>query len=240
MTSEALPASAEPSPQGPRQPGESSALRKVTWFGIIRLAGLAVGLVVWLYLFRAAFSSLASLGPGSNPTPAQVSAALGPLFQGLVYIVPVTGAIELVAVVVLTSALRDLTKVDRDKFSIPSIFMIVLIAGIGVSGVGGISFLTSIPDLITRLPATPGGTLPTAFFSLLGSLVVDFVLAGVGGLLVLVGIIGGQILGLWRVGVRYNETVIKVGAIFSVIPILNIVAPILVLIGAHEARGQLV
>ncbi len=153
---------------------------------------------------------------------------------------PVTGAVELVAVVVLTSALRDLTKVDRDKFSIPSIFMIVLIAGIGVSGVGGISFLTSIPDLITRLPATPGGTLPTAFFSLLGSLVVDFVLAAVGGLLVLVGIIGGQILGLWRVGVRYNETVIKVGAIFSVIPILNIVAPILVLIGAHEARGRLV
>ncbi len=87
-----------------------------------------------LYLFRAVFSSLASLGPGSNPTPAQFSAALSPLFQGMAYIVPVTAAVEMVAVVVLTSALRDLAKVDRDKFSIPSIFMTVLIVGIGCPG----------------------------------------------------------------------------------------------------------
>ena len=56
---------------------------------------------------------------------------------------------------------------------------------------------------------------------------------------ILVGVIGGQILGLWRVGSRYNETVIKVGAIFTIIPLLNIVAPILVLIGAYQVKGRL-
>jgi len=53
-------------------------------------------------------------------------------------------------------------------------------------------------------------------------------------------LIGGQILGLWRVGTRYNETTIKVGAIFTIVPLLNIVGPILVLIGALEAKGRLV
>ena len=38
-------------------------------------------------------------------------------------------------------------------------------------------------------------------------------------------------LGLRRVGARYNQRVIKVDAIFSIIPVLNIAEPMLVLIG---------
>ena len=86
---------------------------------------------------------------------------------------------------------------------------------------------------------TPAGGLPPAFAALLGSLFVDFALLAVGVVVLLVGVIGGQILGLWRVGSRYNETVIKVGAIFTIIPLLNIVAPILVLIGAYQVKGRL-
>ena len=59
------------------------------------------------------------------------------------------------------------------------------------------------------------------------------------GVLALVGTIGGQILGLWRVGSRYDSTIIKIGAIFVIIPLLNFVAPILILVGAAQARGSL-
>jgi len=85
----------------------------------------------------------------------------------------------------------------------------------------------------------PAASLPPSFFTLFGSLGIDSALLGLGGILTLVGLIGGQILGLWRVGTRYNETTIKVGAIFTIIPLLNIVGPILVLIGALEAKGRL-
>jgi hypothetical protein len=54
-----------------------------------------------------------------------------------------------------------------------------------------------------------------------------------------VGIVGGQVIGLWRIGERYDAAVIKLGAIFTVVPLLNVVAPILVLIGVHEAKGRL-
>ena len=85
-----------------------------------------------------------------------------------------------------------------------------------LGGVGGALFLGRLPDLISRVPATPGA-LPPSFFALFGSLGIDFVLLALGGILTIVGLIGGQILGLWRVGTRYNETTIKVGAIFTVI-----------------------
>jgi len=214
-------------------------LRKIMWFGIIQIAGLVAGSIVAFYAFAAVFLSIASLGLGANPTPAQVGAALGPFFQSFVFVVPVTVIVDLMATVILMFALRDLAGVDRDKFSTPSILIIIGIAGILLAGAGGTLVLGSLPDLISRATVTPGGALPPSFLALFGSLGIDFVLVGLGGILALVGLIGGQILGLWRVGTRYNETTIKVGAIFTIIPLLNIVGPILVLIGALEAKGRL-
>jgi hypothetical protein len=65
-------------------------------------------------------------------------------------------------------------------------------------------------------------------------------IASIGGIVVILGVIIGQILGLWRVGSRYDETTIKIGAIFGIIPLLNFVAPILILVGALQARGRLI
>ena len=60
----------------------------------------------------------------------------------------------------------------------------------------------------------------------------------IGGILAIVGLIGGEILGLWRVGTRYDSTIIKVGAIFVIVPLLNYVGPILLLIGSLEAKKK--
>jgi len=119
MSSQASPTSKVPSPQSPGQPTEASALRKIMWFGIVQIAGLVAVSIVAFYAFAAVFSSIASLGLGPNPTPAQVGAALGSLFQNFVFVVPVTVIMSLIATVVLMFALRDLARVDRDKFSTP-------------------------------------------------------------------------------------------------------------------------
>jgi hypothetical protein len=68
---------------------------------------------------------------------------------------------------------------------------------------------------------------------------LDFIVVGIGGLLILVGFVGGQILGLWRAGSRYDQIVIKLGAIFAVAPYLNIAAPVLVLVGSYQAKERL-
>jgi len=208
------------------------------WFGIIQVVGLAAGWAIGFWTFGAAFSSVANLGLGPNPTPAQVSAAMQPLFNDLTLTIPLFLASEFLALVVLTLAFRDLARVESVKFRVPMIFMILLMIGVAVAASGAILLIQGIPNLIAQVP-TSGGAPSTAFGSMFSSLIAYFALIGIGALLALVGAIGGQILGLWRVGEKYNQTLIKVGAIFSIIPLLNIVAPILVLVGAYEAKGRL-
>ncbi len=46
-------------------------------------------------------------------------------------------------------------------------------------------------------------------------------------------------IGLWRSGKRYNEPLLKAAVIFFIFPYLNVVAPILVLLGARNAGKRL-
>jgi len=143
-----------------------------------------------------------------------------------------------VAAIVLTIGLRDMSRVDRSKFSVPWKLMLFLMLGSVLAGISVYLIFNDIPAIIARAPRT-SGTPSSAFFSVIGSLVLAGLVAAIGGILALIGLIGGQILGLWRLGSRYNETTIKLGAIFVIIPLLNLVAPFLILIGAYQVKGRL-
>ncbi len=217
---------------------EASALGKVKWFAIIQLAGTAAGWVAGFYVFSTVFFNSALFNMGPNPTSAQVANALGPLFQSFVYLIPLGIGIGLVGLGILTLGFRELAKVDRARFSIATPFMIVMMVGLLMLAVGGAYLLNDIPSIIANAP-TQSGTPSSAFLSSMGTLAGGFALLGIGGLLAIIGVIGGLVLGLWRVGSRYNQTIIKIGAIFEIIPALNIVAPILIVLGAMEAKNSL-
>jgi hypothetical protein len=236
MTSQ--PSSVPPTPQG--QPSERRALGRLTWFAIIQLVGSVGGGVASIYLFfnSAFWGGFASkLGP--NPTSAQVAAALDPLFRDIAYSIVFGIAVSIVALLFLTFSLRDLAKVDRTKFSVPSTLMLLDLAGVILVAAAVYPFFTSISSVIAQAPGVSGGTPSQAFFSAFSSLFLYIGLMGLGGVLVLIGAIGGLILGLWRVGEKYDQTIIKVGAIFFIVPLLNLVAPVLVLVGAWEAKNRL-
>jgi uncharacterized protein DUF973 len=216
---------------------ERAGLAKVMWYSIISIAGLVGGWVVVFASFNTVFMSARSLNLPPNATSAQVSAALGPVFQNFSLLIPSIIAIALVGNIALMMGFRDLAKVDN-RFSTPWKLMILLLVGAVVAAGGLTSLFGSIPNIISQAPAT-AGTPSTAFFSSISTLVGTILLIIVGGVLGLAGTIGGQILGLWGVGSRYNETVIKVGAILVIIPPLSAVAPILILVGAYSVRGRL-
>lgn len=224
--------------QPPSVPTERSALNKIMWFGIIQLVGLVAGWVLYFYVFNNLIFTSASLNLPPNPTPQQVSSALGPLFQNLTLFIPISIGIELVAIIVLILGMREFGHVDRSSFSVPSKLVYLLAIGYLIVAAAAIPLFNSIPNIIAQAPPA-NATPPSAFFSAISSLLFFALIVFVGGILALIGLIGGQILGLWRVGSRYNETLLKLGAIFVIIPLLNIVAPILVLIGAYSAKGRL-
>ncbi len=228
----------EATQQPPSMPEEKSGVTKVMWFGIIQLAGIAAGWALSFYVFGTLSASLSSLNLPPNPTPSEVGAAMGPLFQSLTSVLSLTFAMELLATFVLTLGLRDLCRVDGPTFSLPWKLMVVLMIGIVIAAAGLIPLFNALPSVIAAAPA--GSETPSAaFFSSIGTLIFSGMVIVMGGILVVVGLIGGLILGLWRVGSRYDETVIKIGAILTVVPLLNLVAPILVLVGAYGVRGRL-
>lgn len=219
--------------------GEKSALDKVVWFGVVWIVGIVAGWVIGFFIFWAAFSSTTFYSLPPNPTPSEVSSAMGPFFQYSGLIVPVTFAIEIAGMVLLALAFRELRRVDPGRFSLPSSMMLVLILGAVVAGAAVIPLFYNLPNVIAQAPYPSGSTPSSAFVSSIGSVIVYALVAGVGGLLALVGVIGGVLLGVWRLGTRYDESLFKVGATLMIIPLLNILAPILILLAASQARGRL-
>ncbi len=238
-TMEGVAAGATPQSTPVHEPAEAAGLGKVIWFCILEIAGVAVGWALALYFFGSVFASMGVLGLGPNPTPAQVSAAVAPAFRSMIEIVPTGMAVEIVAWIVLTLGFRDLGKVDRGKFHVPSVFMVVMMGSLAVVGMAAVSLTSGIPQLIAQMPPAQGGALTPASAALVTSMAGDFLFLALGGVLTIVGVVGGLILGLWRVGERYGETTIKVGAVFTIIPLLNVVGAVLILMGARQARGRL-
>jgi len=153
-------------------------------------------------------------------------------------VVPLIAAINIVSLVVLTIGFRELREVDRPAFSLPSTLMILMVVGGIITVVGVVPFLSGISNIIAQAPTSTSAAPSAAFFSAIAPFFFALTLFAIGGLLAFIGLIAGLILGLWRVGSRYDQTIIKLGAIFAIIPVLDIAAPVLVIVGAQQARRK--
>ena len=232
-------ASLRPPPAAPTQtgPAEKSALQKLVWFGLLQLAGIATGWVVSFLYIGSVFGNFTAANLGQNPSPSQLSATLGPLYRSLAVLVPIVSVVQIAALLVLILALRQLKAVDA-RFSVPATLALVLLVGTVLAGLGGVPHFNAFPGLLSQAPPASGATAPAGFASAAFSVIVYFVLIAIGGMLALVGLIGGQILGLWRAGSKYDDMLLKLGAIFAIIPFLNAVAPILIIVGALQVKGR--
>ena len=240
-------------------PEEASGLTRVMWFGVLYLVGMAVGWAFALYVLGTFFATLSSvvpspgpvtnstfgpfpnstIGPSANQTAGQAMVTIGPLFRSFSLFLPVSVVIELAALASLTMGFRKLGKVDRSRFSTPSTLMLVMIAGTFVAAAGALLLFSDLSSFITKASGALPVAQPAGDMAAVGSFLLYTVLVFVGAILTFVGLIGGLMLGLWRAGSRYDETLLKLAAIFVIIPFLNIVAPILVIVGAHGAKSRL-
>jgi hypothetical protein len=65
-------------------------------------------------------------------------------------------------------------------------------------------------------------------------LVLLFVVA----IVLLIGAIG-LLIGIWRLGTRYQEGLLKVAAILLILPVLNIVGFVLILVASRSLRNRI-
>ena len=134
----------------------------------------------------------------------------------------------IVSLVMYRHAFVDLTRVDINSFKTPASFLRLYYIGLILLFVGALLFILGIIAALSVLS--------------LGLLFVFLTISGivwlVAAILMILGLIG-LVLGMWRAGERYNNTLIKIGGILYIIPYASVVAPILVLIGASNVEKQM-
>jgi hypothetical protein len=213
---------------------EVSALKKITWYAVLQLANMLAGMVFFIWIYANLIGPLiGNIVIGQPPT--NLLSLFRDLFSYIIVFMAIGLVIALASLLYLWGGLRSLSSIDKANFSLPTTLMLIMIAGSLVVMVGVLPYFGLFLIQISQQPVpvfSLGAVSTVALMLLLSVLIL------LGGLMALAGAIGGMVLGLWRVGVRYNETIIKIGAIFTIIPFLNYIAPILIIIGINSCIGK--
>jgi hypothetical protein len=214
---------------------DRKALRKITIFSAIILALLVISFVSTFFLNPFGYLFVVNRNPSSTTT-----------FSFIPNFLTIFAAFIVVAIVLeattyqqLRSAFKSLATVDKPHFRIPSMLTLLLMIVLPILLLGYLAILSGLQPLLNEISQNGGRTINSVPPGSLGPLLGGSVLVFIGGILCLAGLIGGPILGLWRVGSRYDDTLIKVAAILLIIPLLDIITPILLLVGAHNVKNRI-
>jgi hypothetical protein len=226
----------------PPQPETADADRKALgnlWTGSILFLVASVG----SYLVDLVLNPFSSLSVITSPTDSTVrTISFGTDFYVLTSALLVFGlGMELVALFFVRGSFRTLATVDHPRFRMPAILTLVLMAAFVLLLAGTLAVVSALPAVLNAISQLPPGStaapdIPgSAFLAIAAGGLVDALAA----VMVLIGGLGGIVFGLWRVGGRYSEDLIRAGAILAIIPLVNFIAPILVIVGVRRARSKI-
>ena len=224
-----------PTPNFQSRPTDVRALTDTKAGAVYSMIGFLLS-VVGGYLFSStgAFFGGFSCSAGTCSVP---SVAAG-LVTGLFVVVLVGLIFAILAVLKFRSAFQALVPVDY-RFRSPAslsilviIGAILLLLGFGLLLAGAVGVLGSCGSNYNYTNCYNQVT------SSAGLLLGGIAAAGLGVLIAFIGEIL-VLIGIWRLGTRYNESMLKIGAIFVIIPFLDIVAPFLIYFGASQALKAL-
>ena len=232
MGAQSSPGTWTPVPNAGREAGptaasgdEVSGVGRVKWGALLGILGLALAIGgIMIVIF--------DVGLGiTNTNDAGYVSLLHTILLAVTLVV-IGVLLGLFSFILYTAGFAALRRADR-RFRTPMVLCVIglvglaLIAGFVVSYAGAINSAIACPS--------SNSTCQNNATSIAHGVVA---LGYVGGLLGFIGLIG-LIVGLYRFGSRYSNSIAKVGAILYIIPFLSVIAPILVLIGAVQVQKKL-
>jgi hypothetical protein len=220
------------------RPQETAAIRALRTAAILGIVGIVLGffLTYGVALAEGApnpFSALSLVTPSGSGNTTTLTVHANAIWT-LAAVVGVGAAVGLVGLFFYYRTFAHLKSFDA-RFSTPATLTILLMVGVVLLVLGVVLVFHT---LVGANGCVFGGSNPPACAtSLLGPLLASLALLGIGGIIALVGAIG-LLIGIWRIGTRYDSTLLHVAAILYIIPFASVVAPILTLIeaGAIERR----
>ena len=202
--------------------------------------GAAMGdiLIAAIILFIGAivgFIAPEALGTGYGAalgaTPTGLAAST---LDALLGVAAVAIVVSLIAYYLFRRAFVRLRTVDSRFESTPTFALLVMIGLVLL--LPGLVAIISLEISILNC-AAGARPIPTTCVTDLGALLGGVVLLLIAGILALVGYIG-VLVGIWRLGTRYDESMFKVAAVLIIFPYLNIVGVILLLLGTRRVQAR--
>lgn len=193
------------------------AIHKVEVASIVGIVGILLSLISFPFLF-----SFFSFGAG--------------IISGFVsyLIIIIIGAIlGIISIVFYRSSFDELKNVDQRSFKTPYGLVKYFYVGLALM----IAALVMI-FIVIGFSSVSVNSAGAALSTLTGFFIIFVIIIVIAGIMLLIGIIG-LIIGLWHIGTRYDDSLLKIGAILYIIPYADIVAPVLIFIGAHGVKDRL-
>lgn len=208
---------------------DEAALTNVQWAAIVALASVFLSLIT---LFSDSYGSLLTVSSPPSGT-SSVTIGLAALYL-LIATAGVSVILLIIELVLYRNAFRTLAPLDS-RFSTPGTLVLLLLIALVLVIVVGVALIAVVFQAIACAgsgnPITTSCLHAGTILGLVAGLVIVAIVA-------LVGFIG-LLIGIWRLGSRYDETLFKVGAILLIFPVLNFIGVILILVGARSARSRL-
>jgi hypothetical protein len=216
-----IPVPRHPPPNAASAPTDSSALRAVRWAALAAIVAAVSSFV---------YTALEGLGTGFESTTQTASTTTVqfhiPVF--LYYLLFVGIVLELVELFLVRSAFASLRTLDS-RFASPATFALLAIIAIPIVLVGAILLFNGLAQT-TCTSTSPGISNCSFGAGLWGGIAIIVI----GGIIALVGVIG-VLIGLWRLGDRYDESMFHAGTILSIIPFLSVIGWILIFAASSSA-----
>jgi len=209
---------------------EASALRAVETAAIIALVGFAFSVA---FLFAAPVS--AAFGATTTGTGSNTTVHLSVDWTIFFILLGGSAAFTILQLVFYRSAFGTLMVRDA-RFRTPALLTILAIVGYVLLMTGLAILVTDIVSATNHCANLMGSAYDNCLFG--GTFGGSLALVAVGGIVALIGFIG-LLIGIWRLGSRYDDGLFKAGAVLLIFPILQLIGSILILVAAHDCRRKL-
>lgn len=216
----------DPAAASRERAANAQGLRRVQLAAVVALVGTILGFAAVAIENLSSFLTV-SATTGGPVLSLSVTAAIG-TYLGVALV------LGLIGFWLYASAFRAFRPFSSE-FSTPATLAMLAVVGTVLVGVGLGLFLVALVQAIHCVgsgnPITTGCLFTGTFWGGIALLII-------GAVVVLVGYIG-ILIGIWRVGSRFDNSLFKVGAVLLIIPYVSLVGTILILIGATQERGKL-
>jgi len=207
---------------------DQSALSSVSLAAILGLVGAVLSIVQLFFTSAFSFLGVSSAGSGTSLT----------LNLTALYLVVAVGAVGIILVLLeLWLYRRAFVTLGRQdtRFSTPATMVLVALVALAII----VLVLVALVDVIYQAIVCAGSGNPITSACIdVGTVLGLAAVLGVTAIVAFIGVIG-LLIGIWRLGTRYDEAMFKVGAILFIFPVLNFVALILILVAARSASRRL-